>query len=154
MKIAQRTKQLALTFFMGAAALSVSAEIYKWTDENGQIHYSDKKPSAQKDAQQIKVNTGRGTSAQTENKSSSGAQPNTPEKEQELQQKAEALSKSQGQKASKEKCDAVRENLAKMTEGARLRINDNGQMRFLSPEEIAEKRKSSQAFIDENCSDS
>ena len=154
MKIAQATKQLALTFFMGAVALSVSAEIYKWTDENGQIHYSDKKPSTQKDAEQIKVNTGRGTTNQTQNSDSSGAQPNTPEKEQELQQKAEKLSQNQGQQASKEKCDAVRENLAKMTEGARLRINENGQMRFLSPEEISEKRKSYQTFIDENCSGS
>lgn len=151
MKIAQLTKPLILSFFFGLVAVSASAEIYKWTDEDGRIHYSDKKPKAQKDAKQIKVNTGKGSSGNNSNKSSNKPEPNTPEKEQALQQKAEDLSKKQGQQASKEKCDAVRENMAKMTEGARLRINENGQMRFLSPEEIADKRKTYKAFLDENC---
>lgn len=150
MKITQLTKRLAFSILLAMFTLSVSAEIYKWTDETGRVHYSDKKPNEKTDAKEIKVSTGRGTSGQSTS-SASGAQPNTPEKEQELQQKAESLSQKQGQSASKEKCDAVRENLAKMTEGARLRINENGQMRFLSPEEIAEKRQTYQSFIDENC---
>lgn len=34
----------------------VSAEVYKWTDENGRIHYSDKKSAAgQMDAQAVDV---------------------------------------------------------------------------------------------------
>lgn len=151
MKIAQLTKHLLLSIFFGLVTLSASAEIYKWTDENGRVHYSDKKPNADKDAKKIKVSTGIGSSGNSNNSSSTDPEPNTPEKEQALQEKAENLSKNQGQKASKEKCDAVRENISKMTEGARLRINENGQMRFLSPEEIADKRKSYQAFIDENC---
>ncbi|KZY88706.1 hypothetical protein A3742_25975, partial [Oleiphilus sp. HI0071] len=138
--------------FFGLVTVSASAEIYKWTDKDGRTHYSDKKPNAQKDAKKIKVHTGKGSIGNSSNKPSSEPQPNTPEKEQALRKKAEDLSKKQGQQASKERCDAVRENVAKMTEGARLRINENGQMRFLSPEEIADKRKTYQAFLDENCS--
>lgn len=151
MKIAQLKKPFILSILFALVAVSANAEIYKWTDENGQIHYSDKKPKAQKDAKQIKVNTGKGNTANSGGGSSNEPKPNTPEKEQALQQKAENLSKKQTQQASDEKCNAVRENIAKMTEGARLRINENGQMRFLSPEEIADKRKTYQAFLDESC---
>lgn len=34
------------------------AEIYKWTDENGKQHFSDVKPAAVQDAQQVNVREG------------------------------------------------------------------------------------------------
>ena len=47
----QRNNYFSLTFFLVciicAAASSVNAEVYRWVDENGKVHYSDKKPKEQ-----------------------------------------------------------------------------------------------------------
>lgn len=40
-------KTVILLILMFTIAGPVSAEIYKWTDENGQVHYSDNKPKNQ-----------------------------------------------------------------------------------------------------------
>jgi len=44
--------------FVAACALPVSAGVYKWTDAQGRVHYSDSPPPDQKAAQvKIKVNS-------------------------------------------------------------------------------------------------
>lgn len=50
-------KEIAITLLCWAAllaSLSVSAEIYRWVDENGKIHLSDSPPK-QQDAEQVDV---------------------------------------------------------------------------------------------------
>lgn len=41
-----------LMLCLGVAA-PLNAELYKWTDENGKIHYSDRKPATQTNAREI-----------------------------------------------------------------------------------------------------
>ncbi|KZY61541.1 MULTISPECIES: DUF4124 domain-containing protein [unclassified Oleiphilus] len=141
-----------LLFIALLCSLSTLAygQIYKWTDEQGRVHYSDKKPESNKQVSEVKVQTGKGLPAP--NKSNSPA-PNTPEKEQALQEKAAQLSQTTDKKAPRDdnKCAAVKENLSRMVDGARLRIKENGQMRYMTPEEIADKRALSQTYLAENC---
>jgi type IV secretory pathway VirB10-like protein len=47
-------RQVCLFFFFSSVALSSSADVYKWVDENGQTHYSEKAPADQK-AEMIKA---------------------------------------------------------------------------------------------------
>ena len=42
-----RLKKIAVLLFMSALAVSANAELYKWVDENGEVHFSDKKPAGQ-----------------------------------------------------------------------------------------------------------
>jgi len=49
-----RVAPLALTFAVALAATPVSAQMYKWVDENGATHYSDRKPDDQKTADKAK----------------------------------------------------------------------------------------------------
>jgi hypothetical protein len=45
---------VALAFAAALAATPISAQMYKWVDENGATHYSDRKPDDQKTADKVK----------------------------------------------------------------------------------------------------
>ena len=49
-----RLVPVALAFAAAVAAAPVSAQLYKWVDENGATHYSDRKPDDQKTADKVK----------------------------------------------------------------------------------------------------
>ena len=51
----------ALAFICCFAAFAVQAQVYKWTDDKGQVHYTETPPP--QDATQIKVPTGGPASA-------------------------------------------------------------------------------------------
>jgi len=148
MQISNTLSALGLFTAILFTSMSIQAEIYKWTDENGRTHYSDKRPDKTVHVDKVKVSTG--TAAKQANK----PKPNTKEKEQALQKKAETLSKNRGSKTVKKDeaaCTAAQNRLSKYTDGARLRINDKGQMRFLSQKEIQSRRANAEKFIAENC---
>jgi hypothetical protein len=45
---------VALAFAAVVGAAPVSAQLYKWVDEKGATHYSDRKPDDQKSADKVK----------------------------------------------------------------------------------------------------
>lgn len=47
-------RQFILLLIMGAVVTNVSAEIFRWVDENGKIHFTDKPPQ-QVQTQQVKL---------------------------------------------------------------------------------------------------
>ena len=56
-------KTLALALLLGAAATAVAADVYRWTDKEGKVHYSDSPPPGNKTAKPIvlpPLNTGTG----------------------------------------------------------------------------------------------
>ena len=48
-------------------------------------------------------------------------------------------------------CATARSNLDVIDRNARIRIEENGEQRYLSPEEIAEKRAEFERIAEENC---
>ena len=149
-KAAAKTLGIAL-LVIGFFSANVNAQVYKWVDENGQIHYSDKKPIQQKDVSTVKIRT-----HSSNNTKSSSPAPNTPEKEAQLKAKAEKLAQPKTTAATSEKdyskeCETIRINLQKIQNTTRLRINDGGQMRYLSPEEIEEKKSNYLEMLESHC---
>ena len=149
-------KRTALLTF-GAIALSFSLsgthalaeQVYKWVDEDGRIHYSDIKPN-KSNVENVKI---RGTKSQAAVGSpiDKAADLDT-QKQAELEQKAEALQANAQQRENDERCQALRNNIKKMNEGSRVKISENGELRYLSPEEVAERKASYQKMLDESCS--
>jgi len=136
---------LAVALLFGASSLH--AEIYKWTDENGKVHYSDKKPENKQKVAEVKVRTGKGTP------NPNSAKQEIKDKESQLNDKATKLSQKEQKKgkASKSQCATVRENLSKIQTGRRMRINEDGEYRYLTPEELKEKQEKYVQFLEENC---
>lgn len=138
------TAILSLTLNSGA---SYATNVYKWTDERGVVHYGDKRPD--------------GTKSETLRVESRASTPRPPLKEQldkfEEEQKKENSTK-QALKAEKEaqqqdqlRCSQAKNNLQTIENNSRIRIEDNGELRYMTPEEITAKKQEMSKIIEEAC---
>ncbi|WP_417519622.1 DUF4124 domain-containing protein [Marinobacter sp.] len=144
-------KTLILTLLMAVVpGMAMSASVYKWTDENGITHFGDRQPVG---AKSETVNVRSGTLSGTTNRPS-------PQKQldelQEQQQKEADREKETAVEAARRKqraanCESAQANLKVIDSNARIRIEENGEMRYLSPEEIAEQREKLEKIAAENC---
>ncbi len=51
-------KLLIVIILLGLSAVTLAADLYKWTDEKGVIHYSDTPPPQQSNAARVRVKSG------------------------------------------------------------------------------------------------
>jgi hypothetical protein len=126
---------------------SYAGKVYKWTDENGTIHYGDKRPE--------------GAESETLRVQSKSSAPRPSVKDQlntlEEQQKKEGLAKQEQEQAKKVKeqnelrCSQARNNLQTIENNARIRIEENGELRYMTPEELSAKKAEMNKVIEEAC---
>ncbi len=127
------------------------AEIYRWVDDNGAVHYSDKKPN-NRQSETVHAQTGKSSST-----TATGESPQ--QRAQALdaqQQKATEIAQREAAMAEEKakvdaQCETIRENLKKIEENNRIKVEEKGSTRFLSAEEIIERKNSFQKMLDEHC---
>lgn len=138
---------VVITSFMLLGQFSAAEEVFKWVDENGLTHYSALPPKNKK-ARIVKTQTGHSEPVSYKNskpadESSSPAQESpvtTPAAPSNIPQK------------DPERCTAARKNLETLQNHARVRIKgDDGQLRYLTPNEHGQKMANAQKAIDESC---
>lgn len=117
----------------------VSAKVYKWTDAQGQIHYSEQ-PSATQSNEVVKIKTGHSdpvsyaTTSSTSAESSSAAAPTA------LPTKDPAA------------CESARKNLVLLQNSTNVKVvDDKGQHRYLAGNEWQEKLDEARRVITEQC---
>lgn len=126
---------------------AVSAEVYKWIDQDGNTHYSDKKPH-NTDSTSIKIKNSKN---KQQAKTEKSAKPLDEKAARAAQaQQAEVMDEAR-QKEIKEKCATIRANLKIIAETSRIRVVEDGNTRYLSPEEIAAKKSRHEQQIKEFC---
>jgi len=138
--------------FCFVSAAEAAGKYYKWTDSAGVVHYGENPPDPSK-AQKVSVSTGVPS-----------GQPATEEdlekKQAKLMGDAEAEKEKQDEKTTteenakivKENCDIYKQNLSALKNSARIREKDaKGEYRYLTDEEKAERTKSAETYIQENC---
>lgn len=145
-------KILTLTLLLAATpGIAMSASVYKWTDEDGVTHFGDRHPTGKKSEL---VNVRSGTSSKS---ASDRATPQERVSEMEERQKTEAEQRREtAQEEARRKqreanCATARSNLEMINSNARIRVEENGEQRYLSPEEIAEQRQRFEEIADESC---
>ena len=136
---------------LASAALAVAAQtsaatLYKWTDESGTTHFSERPPAGVTQFEKVTSHYLPGNSPVPAPEAASGA----PEAENN-EAEASAQTSAQPKPASRERCDKARKNLDALTSFARIRIEENGEMRFLSEDEITTRRMETQAILDDEC---
>lgn len=145
-------KILTLTLLIASApGLALAASVYKWTDENGVTHFGDRQPTG-KQSEKLNVRSGAASQPGSERKSPQ-------EQLKELQQRQDDQAVSQRSRAVQEaqakqreaNCATARANLDAIDSNARIRVEENGEQRYLSPEEIAEQRAKARQIAQENC---
>jgi hypothetical protein len=128
--------------------LLCNAEVYKWTDENGTIHYSDMKPN---EAPSEKLNIKTNNPSQERASPQKSAQALDQQKSKDLEAQAERLKSETQRREQNSQCENARDNLKTLEENSRIKINENGEIRFLTPEEIEQKKQSYIKLISEQC---
>ena len=145
-------KILLLTVLMAAApGLATSASVYKWTDENGVTHFGDRQPTG-RNAEQVNVRSGTIQGAGVQRRSAQEQLDELQEQQAaEQQQREESAVEEARRKQREANCGTARSNLEVINNNARIRVEENGETRYLSPEEIAQQRQKFQEIADENC---
>lgn len=145
-------KSFLLALTLAIAPLTVSAAgVYKWTDKDGIVHFGDRQPVGQQ-SETIDIHTGAP-------KSGAANQPGPVERVQAMdeqkaqtaeEQKVNAVKEAQ-RKQREANCKTAKTNLDILSTNGRIKVEENGEQRYLSPEEIDQKRQQFQAIADENC---
>lgn len=131
--------------------LAAAAEIYKWTDGSGQIHYSDQPPPDQ--AQVIKA-------APVPSPEAGAAQRALAEKDLAFKKRQEDAAKAkekadadaQAARIKQEDCERARRNLATMDQSGPIYTGGAyGQRNYITDQQRADARADAEKFIAENC---
>jgi len=142
----------------------VWADLYKWTDENGKIHYSDQPPPSNvkkpetikqpKPAAAAPAATGEGA------KPAAAAPKTAAEQEMEFRKRrleaAEAQAKAekdaQAAEEKKRNCERSKAQVASLETGGRItRSAANGEQVYLNDQEIAKELASARKVVDTWC---
>ena len=145
-------KILTLSLLLAVVpGVSMGASVYKWTDEDGVTHFGDRQPAGTR-SEKVNVRSGGASPSATNRPSPSERVKALEEQEQDAaEQRREAAAEEARQKQRQANCATARENLQVMANNARIRIEENGELRYLTPEEITEKREQFEKIVAENC---
>lgn len=145
-------KQICLALFTVMLSFSVSAEIFKWVDENGQTHYSQTPPAS---GQAVTVDVPPPPPIDPEQASEEidaliEQQQEAEEAEQLAQQKREEEARQQA--VREENCRIARQNLTSYQNNPGRRVVDaEGNVTRMIEEERQQKIQEFQQQVDEFC---
>ena len=153
-------KKLAKLIILAGAILfstSAFAAIYKWTDEQGNVHYGQQRPTtATSEKMNVQQHAPENTStynrpgsqkdAKSTDKSGNNAKPAN-------EQKAEKKTETKAEKKKRlAACEQARKSLKTMEEVGRIRAKDkDGNTTFLSQQQKEEKMKQSRKMLSKHC---
>lgn len=134
-------KSLSIISFVcvliGTPALAASGKIYKWTDSKGQTHYTQR-PPMNTQTEVIKTQTGSSDPVST---TQAAAKP-----EAKVEEQVSAPAK------DKERCAIARKQADILKTYARVREKtESGELRYITPEEHAQKLGEANKAIEESC---
>jgi hypothetical protein len=149
-----------IPFALCFLVLPAWAELYKWTDENGKVHYSDQPPPGDvKKSETVKAPPAPPTSAVAGAKPSATAK--TPaEQEMEFRKRrleaaeAEAKAQKEADAAAEKKlnCERATAQVASLQRGGRIsHPGPNGEQIYLNDDEIAKELVNARKTADSWC---
>jgi len=146
-----------LLIFLILASANASAEVNKWVDDQGRVHYSDQAPPPEVQARALRsasegtvsasgvAGTGEPTFVQQEA---------ALKKEQRAKQAAaeQAAQKQAAADALKAKCDSAQQNLRTLQSGARMmEIDASGERSFIDDSQRQQRIEKAQQDISNLC---
>ena len=147
-------KKLILPLLIATISFShtLNAEIYKWTDKEGKIHYSSTPPKedpkqAQEIGDKIKANIGKVQPATSYKKTS------TTDEAKKSQKKAEEPYKNDRSPARIKYCNNLKKNIATLKNEKNVNLVEKGKPSALSDEQKSKHLKKSQSNLEKNCKD-
>ncbi len=141
---------MAVTASSGAMA----SDIYKWTDENGTVHYGDR-PTGDASEQRLAMTYQRSTAGSVERQVKAHNDRMAARDEAQAAAGAEAQEADEARaeaEAKQQRCEKYRSQLETMLQARRLyREDENGERQYLDDEQRQEARTKAEELIAENC---
>lgn len=138
------------------AASSAIADVCRWTDADGKVHYTESPPAGVKCGRTLKVPTG--PAPRPDGSAASAGQPQQQEAEfqrrrlERLEADRNAAEDRQKAEQQKEACGQARGRLTWLQNGGRVaRIDANGERHFLDDQEMAREMALQQQRIAQLC---
>jgi len=143
-------KTFTLAVLLAATpAMAIAASVYKWTDEDGVTHFGDRQPTGQQ-AESVSIRTGKGSGSGGMSAQEQLEALETQEAEEDQQRQESAVEEAR-RKQREANCETAQSNLALIQRNSRIRIEEEGELRYLTPEEIEEKKQQFEQIAEENC---
>jgi len=149
--------------FLGMAlalATAASAQLYRWVDKDGRVHYTSTPPPAGAQARTLPGGAAADAAAPAADKADSNT-PLTPSEQEQAfrkrrleEQKAQekAAASAQEQAAKQENCNRARETLATLQSGQRIRrTNAQGEQYYLDDSARESEIQSAQRAVQDWC---
>ena len=146
---------VALMLAFAVAGSASAGQVYKWTDEEGNVHFGDK--PVVEDAERVAIQSRRTNServqasvqaradaaAKAAEEEAATAAANPGPTAEELQAQAEERA---------QKCNTYRERLTRFVQSRRIyREDENGERVYLSEEEMQEARENVENLVQQYC---
>ncbi len=146
-------KIILFTLLIAFTGQNWAGKIYKWVDENGQIHYSSKKPDNQ-DVETVKVKKGPKVAPKQTKDSDVTDQSSTTDSDDDVEARAAAKKQLAAADAvnNKKQCELARKNYAALNASVRVvRTNEKGETVRMSDDERLNSLLTAQKSIDQYC---
>lgn len=145
-------RSFLLASIVAIAPLTVSAAgVYKWTDQNGIVHFGDRQPVGQK-VETIDIHTGAPKAGTDSRLSPTERLKAMDEQKAQTAEERKINAVKEAQRKQREaNCKTAKSNLDILSTNGRIKVEENGEQRYLTAEEIDQKRQQFQAIADENC---
>lgn len=125
---------------LSGANLLAADEVYKWVDDNGVTHYQAHPPKNRKN-ELIMTKTGHSAPSKYGSRRTTSDTANNSTSNEEI-----------ASRKSPERCAKARKNLEVLENNNRVRITEeNGEKRYLSPEEMVRRKQTAQVVIGQAC---
>jgi outer membrane biosynthesis protein TonB len=145
-------KRFVAFAILALAAPAAMAQLYKWVDKDGRVHYSDQPPPSQ-ESKQIAVPTAPSAPAPK----SAVAKEKDLERVRAEEKEKEKVAADKERKAAidAENCKNARNYLRTVTSGGRIATyNDKGEPELLDDKQIEIEKAKAQKAVDEACKSS
>lgn len=151
---------LALLLAAGTAG-TAGAQMYKWIDKDGKVHYGDTPPPGSKTSSVGAPQSGAAAPASAPAAKDAKKGPLTPaEQEQEYRKRRQEAEKAgkkseqeqQAQSAKSEGCERTREYLNTLQSGQRIaRTNPSGERYYMDENQVAQEIAKAQQSVQQAC---
>ncbi|MCO6411896.1 MAG: DUF4124 domain-containing protein [Thiogranum sp.] len=141
-----------LPLMLALAAAPASADVYKWTNANGETVFGQFPPAGVA-AERIKTNAPPSKAAQPPAATPQERLKALQEQQQsQHEQAAETAAQKQQAAARKQNCTSARNNLAQLERGGHRRVKlPDGTVTFLSEEETQQRIEQARQHVKDNC---
>ncbi len=153
-----KTASLIIALLFGLGASLSQAQVYKWVDTDGVTHYSQQPPE-NGSAKEMSVPPPAAAPVPAPGAASpqpkSGAEsPEASKLSDQIRARRAEQDRTQEQATEQHKiaCEGMRKNLETLRTHARVKIEENGATRIMSPEEQAKETIDLEKRIQDNCS--